>query len=217
MRTSLLSLIVAAGLMTSMQAQSLGSILMDFNIGVLRDSTGQPLRDGSLIQIIASPDVAFSQPTSASFLGQSSNDILLWSTWLDSPTTGVSGAAMISLPLIDLNTSPVANNFIVIRWFPTLTTNSSAPGFSTYGEYGYGYPIDATPDNPAWVVGEAGSYISYEFQTTSYFGSIPDSLGLASKSIVPIPEPHGYFGAAFCFFVLMALLIKCNMLPRVSK
>jgi len=178
----LLSAALACLTVTEIRA---GTISMDFQVGVLADSSGTPITDGSLFQIIASPDTTFSAPTPTSFLGNSSNDVLVWSGGFDSSTVGAGpGIADMAVNNIDLSTYPIAGDYLTIRWFPTLTSSSLQPGASTsYGQYGY------LNDN-SWIAGNAGSSITYTFLTQSTgIGSATNSIGYANNTVTPVPEP----------------------------
>lgn len=197
MRKSLSFLFLFGALVSITHAST---ISMDFTVGILSDSLGNPLPDNALIQIIASPDTTFSQPTTTSFLDSGSNDILLGNLSFDSSTSGVTGAAIISLSDIDLSIYPVASDYLIIRWFPSLTTSSTTPGTTTYGEFGYANDV-------TWVAGTAGSSNSYFFKTTSYeSGPNPDSLGQASNTVSPVPEPSSYATVIGLFSLGMMLL-----------
>jgi hypothetical protein len=163
------------------------SISLDVSSGILTNSDGSVVvTDGKLFQIIASPDAVFSAPTTTSFLGNGSNDIVLWSGALNSSTNdNTPGSMVVSLSNIDLSTYPVANDYIIIRWFPSLDANASTPGTTTYGEYGFGYT-----GGSSWKLGASGSY-SLSLVTTSAGGSSANSLGYASK-ITAVPEPSSY-------------------------
>jgi hypothetical protein len=206
MRKTLLSLLLFGGVVSVTHAST---ISMDFTVGILSDSLGNPLPDNALVQIIASPDTSFSQPTTTSFLDSGSNDILLGSISFDSSTSGVNGAAIISLSGIDLATYPVANDYLIIRWFPSLTTSSPTPGTTTYGEFGYANDV-------TWVAGNAGSSNSYFFKTTSYeSGPYSDSLGEASNTVSAVPEPSSY-ATVIGLFSLGLMLLQMRRRSRAG-
>jgi hypothetical protein len=197
MNKSFLSAILLSFIAGSVHADE---ITMSFTAGVLSNSLGTPISDGSLLQIIASPDTTFSAPTTTDFLGVSSNDILLWSGSMDSSTSGVSGVIITPALHFDLATYPVSGDYLIIRWFPSLTTADTAPGATTYGEYGY------NNDN-TWIAGGASSTLSYSFLTqSSGAGSSPDSLGYASNTVSPVPEPSSYATVIGLFSLGMMLL-----------
>lgn len=161
------------------------TITLEFTVGILSDQNGNPIPDGALIQVIASPDATFESPTNFDFVG--GNDILVYSTGLDSASGGMPGSAYITIPSILLSEYPIAQNFLQIRWFPTLAEGATSPGFATYyGEFGY------NNDN-SWIAPSAAGFSSFILQTVSYFdGSLPDQVGQALNSTAPIPEPSTY-------------------------
>jgi hypothetical protein len=181
----------ALACVTTAQLRADSTAHIDFSLGILSTSNGTALSDGSLIQIIAAPTGSgFADPTATNFLGTSSNEYLVYSGAFDSTTAAppTPGAETLALD-INLTTYPVAGYALLVRWYPSLTTSSSAPGFTTYGQFGY-------PDNPSlldstntWLAPNAGNSVSYTFFTSSVGGSYPDSKGSASRTITPVPEP----------------------------
>lgn len=161
------------------------SATLNFTLGILSDSTGTAIPDGSLLQVIAAPTSStFANPTTTSFLGGSSDEYLLFSGSFNSSSIGISGATQQPVT-IDLNTTPVGNYAILVRWYPSLTTSNSAPGSTTYGQFGY-------PEDSTWFIPSGGGTVGYSFLTTSAGGSYPDSMGQASNTITPVPEPSSY-------------------------
>jgi len=203
----LLPILVGAMAVFSAKADT---ITMNLLVGVLANSSGTPLLDGSLLQVIASPDATFSTPTTDSFLGGNSNDILLKSISFDSSTTGVSGAMQLALTidLADYPSQQIAGDYFVIRWFPSLTTSNLTPGSTSYGQFGY---PDGT--NPTWIIGSASSITSYTFRTTSAGGTFADSTGYATN-ITAVPEPSSY--AIIIALFSLGLLIKHSWRSRIA-
>lgn len=176
-------------------AASAQTITLTFGVGVLADSSGTPLSDGRLIQVIASPDTIFGAPDELSFV--TGNDVLLYSGGFDSSLFGVEGITSFAA-VVDLAQAPVVGYNLAIRWFPTLTEQALSPGFATfYGEYGFN-------QDSSWVAPAAGNTISLEMLTQSTtIGNVPDVLGYAVQQ-TPIPEPSTYaaiFGALALGFV----------------
>jgi hypothetical protein len=160
------------------------TITIDFSLGVLSNASGTALADGALVQIIASADTTFAAPTGTAFVG--GGDILVYSVGLDSASGGMAGATVINQGALNLSSTAIAGHNLIARWFPTLTTSSSAPGYGTaYGQWGF--PNDAT-----WVAPAAGGTSSYSFLTTAASGSNADTLGRASLTTPAIPEPSTY-------------------------
>ncbi|MBI2513886.1 MAG: PEP-CTERM sorting domain-containing protein [Opitutae bacterium] len=161
------------------------TIAMDFGLGVLSGANGTAVPEGSLVKIIASSDALFGAPTDSSFV--SGNDVVIYSGLLDgSAGLGLNtGTTSISLSV----SSTYAANFLLVRWFPTLTSLQALPGNSTaYGEFGY-------PNDNTWVAPSAGNTLAYNFFTVSTtLGSFANTLGYASLSTAPaaVPEPTTY-------------------------
>lgn len=155
------------------------SFTLSMDLGVLKDSSGNILNNQSLLQVIASPDAIFGDPTDSSFLA--GNDVLLYAWGFDSATTGEPGVASFSFQ-VDLTQFAVTGYNLAVRWFPTLTTSDIAPGFATfYGEYGFNQ--DAT-----WVAPAQGNTINLQLLTAALGGPVADALGQAASQ-TPIPEP----------------------------
>lgn len=159
---------------------ALAQVTLDIAFGVLSDVNGNVLPNGTLVQIIASTDTIFTDPTETSFVGESANDSIIFSGALNSATTGISGAAVVSLANINY-----ANQYITLRWFPGLSSGAVAPGATTYGQYGYA-------DNSSWVAPSAGGTSALGFLTVGAGGSLLDTSGRAVLSIAAIPEPSTY-------------------------
>lgn len=177
----ILPILISLGIAQFVCAQT---VTLDFTIGVLSISGGSTaISDGSLLQVIASPDATFADPTSTAFTG--GNDVLVFSKAFDSLTSGQSGA-MLFTQQVSLSTSAIAGYDLMIRWFPTLTTSSTAPGDGTsYGEYGF------NQDN-TWVAPSAGNTLSYSLVTLSFGGSLANTVGSAMLSTPAVPEPSTY-------------------------
>jgi hypothetical protein len=173
---------------------------LTLTLGILTDINSNPVADGSLLQIIASPDGTFSTPTTDSFLGFGSNNILLWSGGFSSVNTGIAGSTQQDVT-INLTQNPVTNYAFVVRWYPSLTTSDTTPGATLYGEFGH--PTDAS-----WVIGANGASTPYSFLTQSADSSspYPDSFGQASNTVSAVPEPSSYAILIGLFSLGMMLL-----------
>lgn len=159
------------------------SISVNFDVGILANNLGSPIADGSLLQVIASSDATFADPTDSAFVG--GNDLLIYSLAFDSSTTGTPGIASFAMN-IALSQFAVAGQNLMIRWYPTLSTQSSAPGFNTfYGEF-------SVIQDSSWVAPSAGNTIGLQLLTMSTGGgALADAVGYASK-VTPVPEPATY-------------------------
>lgn len=160
------------------------TVAMDFGLGVLAGANGSPVAEGTLVQIIASSDATFGAPTDTVFVG--GNDAVIYSGLLDgSAGLGLNtGTTSISISV----SANYANNFLLVRWFPTITSLQALPGNSTaYGQFGY-------PNDSSWVAPSAGNTLAYNFFTASSgLGSLADSMGNASLTTPSaVPEPSTY-------------------------
>lgn len=171
------------------------TVTLDITVGILTDSTGTTrLANGALFQVIASPDNLFTAPIPSAFIG--GNDAILWSGSFDSTASGVSGAMQVFLP--DLSATTFAGNYLLVRWFPSLTVADSTPGVIAFGQYGY-------PNDSSWIAPDRGGTLSYDFRTVSSgYGSVPDSFGAATYSTA-VPEPATY--ATFTGFLAFGFVV----------
>lgn len=157
------------------------TITLDFTVGVLSNSTGAaPLADGALFQVIASNDNVFTAPTTSSFVG--GDDVVLWTGAFDSTTTGLTGA--MNLVLAGVSSATYSGDYLLVRWFPTLTSVAVTPGVTTYGQFGY-------PNDVSWFAPAAGNTVSYSMVTIGAGGALADSVGMASYATA-VPEPSTY-------------------------
>lgn len=179
MKKLLLALLVLA---TSSFAHA-QTVTMDFTVGVLTNQLGATMPNGGLFQVIASSDAVFDSPTPESFVG--GNDILVYSGTFDSATTGVDGAAAFLVSDVLLSQFPIAQANLLVRWFPSLTTNSINPGYATfYGQFG-------VMNDPTWVAPAAGGALSYSMLTLSAGGALAEAVGQAALQTA-VPEPATY-------------------------
>jgi hypothetical protein len=182
------------------------TVTLNFSVGELRNSTGSTLMpDGALIQFIASPDITFATPTSTTFVG--GNDILLWSGSFDSTGSGIPGAMVTAL-----NNVSAANDYLLVRWYPTLAGNASAPGGGTsYGQFGYGFNGDSS-----WIAPASGAssptYLSLTLDPTNSTGQAQsDSFGYATYTVAgAVPEPATY-AAIFGLFAVGMVALRRRM------
>lgn len=168
------------------------TVHIDFALGVLSDSLGTPIPNGSLIQIIAAPTTStFANPTTTDFLGGSSDEYVVYSGSFDSTTTGTPGAEIFGTD-INLATFPVAGDALIVRWYPSLTTSNTTPGLTTYGQFGYPNNPSSLDSSNTWVTPSGGGSVSFSFLTTSAGGPYADSMGKASNTVSAVPEPSSY-------------------------
>lgn len=190
MKKLILSVALAGLFVAQLRADS---IHIDFSLGILATSAGTPVLDNSLVQIIAAPTTStFANPTATDFLGGSSDEYIVYSGAFDSSTSGGTPGAELFGVNIDLTTYPIAGDALIVRWYPSLTTSSSAPGLTTYGQFGYpNNPSSVDPSN-TWIAPSGGGSVAFSFLTTSAGGPYPDSMGNASNTVSAVPEPSNY-------------------------
>ncbi len=192
--------LVAAGFLLTGPANASVTLSSTFGILYGDSSATDPLADGSLIQLIASTSgSSFSSPTAASFV--SGDDQIVSSFSFDSSTTGFPGA-MLDTIIFDLTGGLATGNPLLLRWFPTLTTSSIAPGAGTlYGEFRTDEFID---DSIAWFIPADSSTSNLNLLTGAVGGSLPESAGAASF-VTAVPEPSTT-AAIFAGFALLAMV-----------
>jgi len=174
MKHLLLTIVVLAA---ALLARAQTTVTIDITLGELRTSGGSPIANNSLLQLIASSDTTFAAPTSTSFV--SGNDTLVASVAFDNSTYFNLAGYMQLTQIVNLNTTPITGQYLLVRWFPALTTLSSTPGIGTaYGQYGY-------PNSTPWVAPSAGGTLTLDAT------SIPAPNANASLT-TPIPEPSTY-------------------------
>lgn len=146
-----------------------------------------PIPQGSLIQLIVSTqDTFFTPPSATSFTGGSSDDIVLASFGSNNFAGAGTGSASATITF-SLNAAITTGDPLLLRWYPTLTTSSSAPGAgTTYGQF----RTDAVENNSdiGWFVPADNGTYQLVFQTQSLGGSEPNTAGRAAF-VVAIPEP----------------------------
>lgn len=191
MKKALLAIALAGLAVAQLRADT---IHIDFALGVLATSNGTPVSDGSLVQIIAVPiSSTFANPTTTDFLGGSSDEYLVYSGAFDSSTVIPPQPGIETLGLdIDLGTTPIAGDALIVRWYPSLTTSSSAPGLTTYGQFGYPNNPSSLDSTNTWIAPSGGGSVSFSFLTTSAGGPYSNSMGNASFTVSAVPEPSNY-------------------------
>ncbi len=160
-----------------------------------------PEAEGMLVQLIASTtDNIFSSPTTGSFTGNSSDDLILGSFFVNS------GPGTVAQPLIlTFSGNFNAGDLLLLRWFPTIsgtTIPAAPPAGSAYGQFRT--DIVENFSNTTWVAPADGSTVDLNFLTTSGGGTEPNSTGRASLTVTAIPEPSTYALFGFASVGLMA-------------
>jgi hypothetical protein len=168
-----------------------------FTVGTLYqdNSISMPVEDGALVQIVVSrSDFAFTAPTADSFVGDSADDVVVAQFALDGATLNGAGTgtSMVFFGNLLLPDEADAGDPLMVRWFPSLTTDSTAPGLTRYGEFRENDPGVGNADEIGFFIGAESSTLGYTFLTLSAGGGYADSLGYAAFSTAPIPEPATY-------------------------
>jgi hypothetical protein len=146
-----------------------------------------PIPSGSLLQLVASTtDSVFTTPSPSSFTGGSADDVVVSSFG----SNNNAGPGSFAGPIVfTLSGNLTAGDPLMLRWWPTLTTGSSSPGFSTpFGQF----RTDAVENSSdtGWFVPADGSTISLNFLDIAGGGTEPNSAGAASfMTAAAIPEP----------------------------
>lgn len=201
----LLGLLVASCAVGTASAQTpLGSVSLSVSLGILLDNLGDPIADGSYLQLVAttSGTTDFGTPSPTDFLGGESDNFVLWSGAFDSSTTGLGGGMLLFLSNLDLFAPSAGAGFLAegsalrVRWFPQLPAAPAptVPGTTPFGEFGFG----AGDDN--WIIptGAAGTLVELNLITTDVDPSgIDPSFATAALTtqpggLTPVPEPSTY-------------------------
>ena len=178
-----LRLLTAVGVLVATAMSGSASVTINLGAGQLFQSDGTTaIPAGSLIQLVASTaDSTFTAPSPTSFTGSSADDVVLASFGTPDST------GFFTEPItFNLSGSLDAGDPLLLRWWPTLTTSSSAPGGGTpFGQF----RTDATENfsDTGWFVPADGSTITLNFLDSSAEGSEPNSAGTASFTVVPEP------------------------------
>jgi hypothetical protein len=182
------------GLAIAASASAEVKIILD--TGELDDISGNPIPNGALIQLIASTtDNIFTAPTAGSFVGASTDDIVV-STWqLDNTTFGELPGCHEQVLTFSYSGSFNAGDSLLLRWWPTLTSLSSTPTAGIkYGEF----RTDLVQNNSliAWTAPSDTFQGGLNFFTQTVDETSPNaaSTGKATLTVVPEPTTVGLLG-----------------------
>jgi hypothetical protein len=203
-KKTLLLIVASVALFPALSRAQTATI--DLEVGQLLNSVSSPIPNGALVQLLADTSGTFgAAPTPTSFTGGDPDEVLLSSFSLnDSTLEGTPGTSYDALT-VDLSgpDSASAGTFLFLRWYPTLTTGSSAPGVgTTYGQFTSS--LDEYPSDTAaisWKMPSAGSTDDLYFLTQSVdtqgdgTASNPpaNSAGIANLVVAVVPEPSSSF------------------------
>jgi hypothetical protein len=150
--------------------------------GYLRDNAGNLMPTTGLVMPVAGANSSFAPPTATAFVG--GDDVVLWSRTLSLSDPGTLSAFASNLP----EEPGYTGGPVLLRWFPSLTLGSTAPGAGTaYGEYRSSAGLDGSA---SWFVPAAGTTIGYAFSTSDFVvvGSNP-AVSARAQCVAGIPEP----------------------------
>lgn len=193
--TLLMFLLSLAGLGLAHAQTPSGTASLEFDLGLLSDASGAAIPDGSLIQIYATHNGApLPLPNATDFLGGSTAATLIFQGGFDSSTSGIPGGASIFLSDVPVYSGGTPGNLLdtgdalYVRWYPSLTTANTAPGATTFGQYGFSTVTGTMQDN-TWTAPAAIAATDYPFLTFSFGGALDDAVGRAVNLTVAVPEP----------------------------
>jgi hypothetical protein len=171
------------------------AITLNLSAGQLSLPDGQPIPDGSLVQLVVSTaDTSFTSPradaTGLSFVGGSLDDVVVASFAMNSASGGAPG--VFSRPIILEYTQTFDGKTIgagmplMLRWWPNLTTssnNASSDLSRTFGEFRRDTIDDFSDIN--WTLPGAPSTKGLNVLTPAFGGNTP----AASLRATAVPEP----------------------------
>jgi hypothetical protein len=147
---------------------------------------------GSLVQLIVSTtDNVFTAPTPDSFTGGSADDFILASF-----SVNLEPGAFLQDIIVNFASFPNLGpgDHLLLRWFPTLTPASTAPGLGTqYGQFRTDLIENGSTTN--WTMPPDGQTHDLNFLTMGFGGTRPEADGAAN--LVVVPEPSTYALMAF--------------------
>lgn len=192
--------LVAAGMLALMSARSHAQ----GTSSIILTSGSLAIPDGDLVQVLGDTTSTFGAPTPTSFEGTDPNEVLLASFAMNDTDTGIPGVFQGTITF-NLGTGAgeiPAGSFLLLRWYPTLTTAATVPGANTpYGQFSSStqeYPGDPNPQTTIpWTVPSFGEF-NYDvwFLTANEDSNGPsapvnppaNSAGLANYTVA-VPEP----------------------------
>jgi len=163
------------------------------DMGYLYTQNGTNVSDripsNSLIQLIASTqDSVFTAPTDSSFVGGSVDDFVVA---LFSVVAAGTKNYTVTLTLSDYPNWN-QNDPLMLRWWPTLTTNSLAPGAGVYyGQFTTNAIVSGS--DITWATPADGTDSTMNFLTllrSGLGGDLPETAGKAT--FVTVPEPSSF-------------------------
>jgi len=219
------------------------AVTVSVDAGLLTSNTGtaNPIANGDLVLLIASPTGNFTNTTGSEFV--SGDNLILGSSTgsvtgafaMDNLASGTNGEILTSFTF-DLgygatgtstfaSSSIVTGDKIAIRWYDNFTLAQFEAGQTpTTGFYGtYTATGTTTPDGgQAWILPGSSDTIALNFYTAGdYGGSQPNSAGQALTAVnseeVAVPEPSTYALLATGLLFLAGVAVRRKRLVTVEK
>ncbi len=169
------------------------ALTIQVDADLLKDSSGNAMPTNGLVVLVASTtDTNFNGPTAGAFA--TGDDIVVAKFNLAS--SGAPGVLIDVAASLSFSGNWNPGDPLAIYWFPTLTTNSTAPTAGIpYGMYTTTTPLDGSDP---WVTPQSSANIDLRFITTDsdsvnghLAGSNPASAGLASLVVTgSAPSPN---------------------------
>jgi hypothetical protein len=173
-----------------------GSVTINLIADYLQTSGSIPVSDGMLVQLVGDTTSTFGAPTATSFTGTDPNEIVLWSGVVEAGQLGQAGSLSdpITLTLGALGAAENTGDYLMLRWYPTLSLSASTPGAGTsYGQFnnnGSATPDAASGSDIAWLIpASAASPYALNYFNTLEGGDEPVSAGVANLKVAAVPEP----------------------------
>ncbi len=165
-------------------------------------STAVP--NNMLVQLLANTSSSFDAPTGTSFTGGDPDEVVLWSGTISSTQSGVPGGFLdaITLTLGQLGAAEETGDYLMLRWYPTLSLSAAQPGVGThYGQFddfGLTTPdADSASDIDWQIPATQSNPYTLNYLSVSEGGDEPNSAGVASFTVVPEPGSISLIAGAF--------------------
>ena len=176
------------------------TVSLEIDAGILRNATGtSTVPVGGLLQLVATPSGSaanFVQPTATSFVGGDNVVVASFAMNYFFGTGETDNVVTLTLQNIAISTATTFDQGdpLLLRWYPTLTISSTAPGIgATYGQF---RSDSGEAGGIAWVTPADGTSLTVpnglNFLTMAASGTHPDVEGFASSIVSPVPEPSIY-------------------------
>ena len=186
--------------------RSNATITINFFAGDLMNKTGAPVPLGGLLELVAdTANNGFTAPTANAFV---SNDYIVVASF--SLNGNLNGGGNPGQTANVLTFSPTnlsgldAGDPLLFRWFPSLTTSSSAPGAGTmYGQFRTVTSQDGSTLPTPWSEPADGQSYTLSFITQSAGGSNPNAVGYAVTPIIPEPSTPLMLGGSMSVLLIL--------------